>query len=444
MAAYWTLMMNEAATFVAVWFHPDGKVWNGSDWEEYAAGNIATYDATVGTQLGATFLHKYLIPSAANFGAGLRGIVVAKRAGADLIESELAATAYGQVQWFQYDGSDMVSMGGIKVVTDALTAAAATNMEILYGGVEGFAGAYAGPRGPGVYLNDAAANTTTVNGVDGTWSNPVSTIAAAKTIADSLSVDRIYLVNDSSVTLSATMEDYEFVGIGEMSVNVVNFGSQDVDHSVFHNLLLTGVQGGTTRCQAEDCVLSVITGMEITALRCLVADAGSLTLRDDCAFDSCFSAVAGSGTPTLDINSVANVNVYFRHYSGGLQVNNAVATTVMSYESDGQLIIDATCTSLTVVVRGNCSITDNGTTTSLTQDAAITRNAIADALLDRTDGVETGVTPRQFMQRSGAVVAGKISGAGTGTEIFVGMDGSTTRVTVTVDGNGNRSAMVYA
>lgn len=243
--------------------------------------------------------------------------------------------------------------------------------------IEEFAGAYAGPRGPGVYLNDAAGNTNTVDNVDGTLSNPVSTIGAAKTIADSLGFDRIYLVNNSSVTLAATMEDYEFVGIGEMSANTINFGSQDVDNSTFWNLLLTGAQGGTGRCQAECCVLSSITGMEITALGCLIADGGSLTLRDDCAFDSCFSAVAGTGTPTLNINSVANVNVYWRHYSGGLKITNAVATTVMSYESDGQLVIDATCTSLAIVVRGNCTITDNGTTTDLTQDAAINRTNLS-------------------------------------------------------------------
>jgi hypothetical protein len=48
------------------------------------------------------------------------------------------------------------------------------------------------------------------------------------------------------------------------------------------------------------------------------------------------------------------------------------------------------------------------------------------------------------LQIIGAVVAGKISGAGTSTEIFVGLDGSTTRVTMTVDASGNRSAAVYS
>ena len=43
-----------------------------------------------------------------------------------------------------------------------------------------------------------------------------------------------------------------------------------------------------------------------------------------------------------------------------------------------------------------------------------------------------------------AVISGKASGAGSGTEVFVGMDGSTVRVTGTVDDDGNRTAVVYA
>jgi len=68
---------------------------------------------------------------------------------------------------------------------------------------------------------------------------------------------------------------------------------------------------------------------------------------------------------------------------------------------------------------------------------------IADALLDRANGIETGVTPRQSLRIVGALLGGKISGAGSGSEVFLGMDGATTRVTVTVDPDGNRTAIVY-
>lgn len=257
--------------------------------------------------------------------------------------------------------------------------------------------AYLGSRGPGVFLDDAAANTNTVLGTDGTEGNPVSTIAAAITLAGTLGSKRIYLLNDSLITLAATMQDYEFVGVGEFSSNVITLGSQDVDHSHFINCTLTGTQAGALRMQATDCDLLSVSGLECTAMRCALA--GTLTARQDCFFDSCWSASAGAAAPVLDINSVANININMRHYSGGLQIDNAVATTVVSYESDGQLTIDATCTSLTISVRGNCSITDNGTTTAITQDAAVNRTAInaevdtalADVNLDHIAGTAAAI-----------------------------------------------------
>jgi len=42
-----------------------------------------------------------------------------------------------------------------------------------------------------------------------------------------------------------------------------------------------------------------------------------------------------------------------------------------------------------------------------------------------------------------ALAGGKASGAGTGTETFIGLDGTTTRAVVTVDNQGNRTAVVY-
>jgi hypothetical protein len=71
------------------------------------------------------------------------------------------------------------------------------------------------------------------------------------------------------------------------------------------------------------------------------------------------------------------------------------------------------------------------------------QNSIAAALLDLADGVETGVSLRQTLRRMAAVLAGKLSGVGTGRETFKGLDGSTDRIRVTVDAAGNRSAVSY-
>lgn len=66
----------------------------------------------------------------------------------------------------------------------------------------------------------------------------------------------------------------------------------------------------------------------------------------------------------------------------------------------------------------------------------------ADALLDRSNAVETGVTPRGALRIMGSVLGGKLSGAGTNTETFRNtVADSKDRVTATVDTSGNRTAI---
>jgi phage baseplate assembly protein W len=75
-------------------------------------------------------------------------------------------------------------------------------------------------------------------------------------------------------------------------------------------------------------------------------------------------------------------------------------------------------------------------------DAIPTAAENAAALLDLTNGVETSVTPRQALRAILASVAGVLSGASGSTITISNPAGTTTRLTVTVDEDGNRSAVV--
>lgn len=70
------------------------------------------------------------------------------------------------------------------------------------------------------------------------------------------------------------------------------------------------------------------------------------------------------------------------------------------------------------------------------------RTTLAGAILDLASAID-GKTLREALRYIAAAVAGKASGAGTGTEIFVGLDGTTSRLTSTVDNDGNRTAVSY-
>jgi hypothetical protein len=70
------------------------------------------------------------------------------------------------------------------------------------------------------------------------------------------------------------------------------------------------------------------------------------------------------------------------------------------------------------------------------------RNSVADALLDRADAVETGLTPRGALRLALAALAGKLSGAATTTvTIRNAVADSKARITATVDADGNRSSV---
>jgi len=62
-------------------------------------------------------------------------------------------------------------------------------------------------------------------------------------------------------------------------------------------------------------------------------------------------------------------------------------------------------------------------------------------MLDASNGVETGYTVRQALRILMAALGGRVSGAGTGTEVFTDATATKPRITATVDSNGNRTAV---
>jgi hypothetical protein len=69
------------------------------------------------------------------------------------------------------------------------------------------------------------------------------------------------------------------------------------------------------------------------------------------------------------------------------------------------------------------------------------RNAVADALLDRADGVETGESPRQALRLVRAATVGKSDGFPDGPAHFRDKADAKNRITATVDADGNRTAV---
>jgi hypothetical protein len=70
-----------------------------------------------------------------------------------------------------------------------------------------------------------------------------------------------------------------------------------------------------------------------------------------------------------------------------------------------------------------------------------TANGNADALLDRTDAIETGWTLRQVLKIIAAACAGKAHGLDLGTPVYRSLTDTKDRISATTDQYGNRSAV---
>jgi hypothetical protein len=244
---------------------------------------------------------------------------------------------------------------------------------------------YMGQYGAGVWVWDGAANTNTVTGTDGTENQPVSTIAAAETIATALGIQRIYFMDGSQITLDQNnIRNWDYIGNGAPTSNQIDLDTNKVDNSHFINLRLTGAQGnGTDRANFVNCVLIAMTNLHPYADHCALAGDITLTSGDDHVFADCYSAVAGNGTPSITFGNPSAASVIFRRYSGGIEVQNMSANHTMSIETDGQLIVNANCSGGSISIRGNATIIDNsGGAVTLSQDAALSRSVLVDEVWD--------------------------------------------------------------
>jgi hypothetical protein len=328
----------------------------------------------------------------------------------------------------------------------------------------------------GKYANGAVwigptANTNTTSYVDGIVTNPVSTIAAAKTIADALKLRRFYTIRTGTTQIGADMVGYDFDG-DAWSLTTTG-GSRDVSTSQFYSAKVIGGTYASTSAEShwQDCEFS--DGVSVAAVhmqRCTFTGTLTLNAAGNYDFIDCASVVAGTSAPVFAVPA-GTVNISFRRWSGGITLTGITSGTTVSIDvvSGGTVTLEGA--EGNVQVRGLVAgITDNRTgTPTLGQNAAINITKINTecdtALSDYDPPTNAELAARTLvaasyataanqttiagkidtidtlLDRAAPIIIGTVTGAGTGTEVFV--YGGVT-ATVTVDENGNRSVVAFS
>lgn len=345
-------------------------------------------------------------------------------------------------------------------------------------------------EGAQVWIDTVNGSAGTADYEDGTVDNPSNNIADATTIANSVGITRFRIAPDSSLTFATGYTGYNFWGDGQWTLAL---GGQALDRTHILNAIVSGTCTSSDRPVFERCDIGITTLPPCHIFESRLTSTITLSGAGDYILDHCSSAVAGTGSPSIDFGSAGNTNLNMRHYSGGVEILNMGqnGTDNMSLEGNGQLRINANCTGGTIALRGNFKITDNsgGAVTIVKDDKyndladikattdqfvftvpnqvdansltgglseAQVRDAVglASANLDTqfadlptsteiateilAAGNVDGYSLEETLKLCLAALAGKISGAGTGTITIRSADDSTDRIVASTDTKGNR------
>lgn len=247
-----------------------------------------------------------------------------------------------------------------------------------------------------VWINTDSANTGSTFPDDGTFLNPVQSLANALTVANAATqvIKRFFLQDSSSITLASAFSGYHFDG----DSYILALGGQDVSDTTFENFdTISGICTGTLPHFSHGAFGSV-TLPPCTARYVGFASTVTIGSAGNYFFIDCFSEVAGSATPTIDMGAgVGATNMSIRRWSGGLTFQNIQAGDVISVDaiSGGTITVNGTGGSINI--RGMVRVVDNsGGLVTITQTQAINSeniNAQADLALSDV-GLTTTVTGR--------------------------------------------------
>lgn len=184
--------------------------------------------------------------------------------------------------------------------------------------------------------------------------------------------------------------------------------------------------------------------------------AGTITGTGVRAVDSSGNAIAPASATTNIQGRLPAALVSGRMDAsvGAMQADTLTAAAAAAdFGAEIQALITGGSYPFSTDANGRVRIVDGTGTGELDTNAgavtltAAERNSIADALLDRADAIESGITTRLALRYMSAGLVGLLSGSQTATEVYKGIGqsaGGTTRLTVNADSSGNRSAITLA
>jgi len=192
----------------------------------------------------------------------------------------------------------------------------------------------------------------------GTPQAPVDNLAQALTIASSRGFVRFYILESMEIDESLDFTGIEFVGQSVTKTLLTINPNANVTKCEFYETMVTGTLDGQNKL--KNCMLHTLNYVNGVVEECLLGEY-TVTLGGgtDAYFLDCWSAVAGTGTPTINMGG-SGQKLGLRNYNGGLKITNmtGVNDNISLDLNSARIILGSTVTAGTVVCRGIGSLED--------------------------------------------------------------------------------------
>ena len=307
--------------------------------------------------------------------------------------------------------------------------------------------------GEQVWIDQANSTGKAVAGTTyptGTKAKPCTNLTDAKTLAVSYGFDTIMLINDFTLGATDNVTEYHLHGEGatlNATRTKITFTSGNTTTGAhFYEARIVGPQGGETNY--HECIIEGLSNAHCHYDRCgfLTPSTYAYTLQASSTIGlghitdlhDCYS---DEGTAIVDRNG-SRVNQTYNGFSGRIKfINQNRATdsgTIWIHMDGGTVTIDSTCTKGSFFISGVCTVVNNGTSTVDTSGVTAGADQVSVAGDPWIKVIESGYTAEEILRLMAAALAGQRSGIGTATETYTGLDGTTTRISLTpADAAGN-------
>jgi len=206
-----------------------------------------------------------------------------------------------------------------------------------------------GEYGGGVTFDPIKGVNGTVYPI-GTQRQPSSNLADVNTILQARGFKRVFIVGDVVIGSQDFSEGITFEGQNSSVASVTLLDAANINNCEFKNLFVSGIADDSN--VFKDCALGAITSVDGYLDHCGLSDTITLGGTSQTTIVNCYSLVAGSDTPAINIGSGSDLAI--RGYNGGIELLGKAGTDNASIDlASGQVVIGAGNIAGEITLRGN-------------------------------------------------------------------------------------------